>query len=93
MRGIGQYFEREQMQIDNYQEASELTEKMKANLPIRAHPTKELIKGLKAQGQSIDSDRTFEITSVSYSGDMGGITCALRPTQKIKKYLLFQSPI
>jgi hypothetical protein len=65
------------MQIDDYRAEQALTEKIKANLPIQVFPTKELVKGLKAQGKSIDATQTFNIQDVFYSGDMGGITCAL----------------
>jgi hypothetical protein len=62
------------MQIDDYRAAQALTEKIKTNSPIQVFPTKELVKGLKAQGKSIDATQTFNIQDVFYSGDMGGIT-------------------
>lgn len=66
------------MQIDNYEEGQTLTEKIKENLPIKASPTKQLVQSLRQQGKTIRSDQFYEIDSVFYSGDMGGITCALK---------------
>lgn len=66
------------MQIDDYAQATALTEKLKASLPLQVRPTPQLEKGLKAQGKRIDPNRTYTVESVFYSGDMGGITCALR---------------
>jgi hypothetical protein len=66
------------MEIDDYEVAISLTEKLAANLPITAYPTKNMIKGLKAQGQTIDPNQEFSISEVNYSGDMGGIMCVLK---------------
>ena len=65
------------MQIDDYQEAIALTEKLQANLPIKARPTKELIKSLREQGKSVNPNHEFSINYVNYSGDFGGIMCAI----------------
>ncbi len=65
------------MEIDDYNAAIALTEKLAANLPIKAYPTRNMIKGLKAQGQRIDPNQEFSICEVNYSGDMGGIMCVL----------------
>lgn len=35
------------MQIDNYEEAQALTEKLKANLPIKVLPAKHLVQSLR----------------------------------------------
>lgn len=67
------------MQIDDYTQAMELTEKLKASLPLQVYPTKQMVKGLKAQGKPLDPNRKYTVDSVFYSGDMGGITCALKP--------------
>ena len=66
------------MQIDNYAEAQALTEKLAANVPITVTPTKQLVKTLRQQGETIDPKQSYEIDSVLYSGDMGGITCVLK---------------
>ena len=65
------------MQIDDHQEALALTEKLQANLPIKARPTKELIKSLREQGESVEPNQEFSINYVNYSGDLGGIMCAI----------------
>ena len=66
------------MQIDDYAQAIELTEKLKASLPLQVRPTQQMAKGLKAQGKALDPDREYTVDSVLYSGDMGGITCTLK---------------
>jgi hypothetical protein len=66
------------MQIDDYKEAQALTEKLKASLPVKVFPTKQLVQSLRQQGKSIKTDQPYEIDSVFYAGDMGGITCALK---------------
>lgn len=72
------------MQIDDYEEGQALTEKLKANLPVKVFPTKQLVQSLRQQGKSIKPNYPYEIDSVFYSGDMGGITYALKgdPTDK-----------
>jgi hypothetical protein len=66
------------MQIDDYEEGQALTEKIKANLPIKAFPTKHLVQSLRQQGKSMNLNQPYKIDSVFYSGDMGGISCALK---------------
>jgi hypothetical protein len=72
-------------QIDDYNAAQALTEKIKTNLPIQAHASQEIIKGLQAQGKSIHPNQEFTIQSVFYAGDMGGITCALKSQPEDKE--------
>jgi hypothetical protein len=66
------------MQIDDYAQAIELTEKLKASLPLQVRPTQQMAKGMKAQGKALDPNREYTVDSVLYSGDMGGITCTLK---------------
>ncbi|KAM3099029.1 hypothetical protein ACKFKG_04345 [Phormidesmis sp. 146-35] len=66
------------MQIDDYAQAMELTEKLKASLPLQVYPTKQMAKRLKAQGKFLDPSRQYTVDSVIYAGDMGGITCSLK---------------
>jgi len=73
------------MQIDNYEEGQALTEKIKANLPIQVFPTKQLVQSLRQQGKTIHSNQSYEIDSAFYSGDMGGITCALKSNSTDKE--------
>lgn len=73
------------MQIDNYEEGQALTEKLKANLPVKVFPTKQLVQSLQQQGKTIRSNQAYEIDSVFYSGDMGGITCALKGNSEDKE--------
>lgn len=66
------------MHIDNYEEGEALTKKIKANLPMKVLPTKQLVQSLRQQGKFMKVNQPYEIDSVFYSGDMGGITCTLK---------------
>jgi len=65
------------MIIDDYDAAISLTEKLKQSLPIKARAAKPFLKTLKQRGDGANPDREFEIESVDYSGDAGGIMCVL----------------
>lgn len=65
------------MMIDNYDAAVALTEKLKESLPIKARAGKPFLKTLKQREEDTDPGREFEIDYVAYSGDDGGIMCAL----------------
>lgn len=77
------------MQIDNYAEAMELTKKLEQNLPIVVRPGKPFLKTLRERGETVTPDQEFTIDYVNYSGDMGGIMCALasNPEQK-ERYVI-----
>ncbi|WP_315789393.1 hypothetical protein [Fischerella sp. JS2] len=77
------------MIIDNYDAAVALTEKLQASLPIKARAGKEFLKTLKQRGEATDPDQEFLIDSVNYSGDMGGIMCALASnTEEKERYVV-----
>jgi hypothetical protein len=65
--------------VEDVEEATRLTEAMKAYLPISARPTRELIKLLRKQGTSMSDRQTLSITSVFYGGNEMGIACAITP--------------
>lgn len=65
------------MIIDDYDAAISLTEKLKQSLPIKARAAKPFLKTLKQRGENANPNREFEIQSVDYSGDAGGIMCVL----------------
>ena len=65
--------------IDDYDQAVALTEKLKAHLPITVYATPKMLKTMEAQGQKCSRNQEFTIEQVFYAGDMGGITCALKP--------------
>lgn len=65
--------------IDNYEEAIALTQKMEAQLPIWVHPTPQLLKTIEEKGEKrYKTTDLFEIDSLFYAGDMGGITCTFK---------------
>jgi hypothetical protein len=66
-----------QMTVDNYLEATELTKKLEASLPIKVKAGKEFIKMLKKRGEIVNPEKEFEVNWVAYSGDEGGIMCRL----------------
>jgi len=63
--------------IDNYAEAMELVEKMKAQLPISARPTKTFIQAMRQNRVKVKSGQDLQIDDVLYMGDEGGIGCAI----------------
>lgn len=65
--------------IDDYDQVIALTEKLNAHLPITVYATPELLKTMEAKGVKCSRDQELTIDEVFYAGDMGGITCALRP--------------
>lgn len=65
------------MKVDNYREATALTEKLKASLPIKVKAAKEFLKMLKKRGEIANPEKEFEVNWVAYSGDEGGIMCKL----------------
>ena len=64
--------------IDNYAKAMELVRKMKAHLPIPARPTKTFIQALRYNEMKVRSGQNLQIESVLYTGDEGGISCAIQ---------------
>lgn len=74
------------MIIDDYDAALSLTEKLKERLPIKARPAKPFLKTLKQRGENAHLDREFEIESVDYSGDAGGIMCVLAADPNTKEH-------
>jgi len=75
------------MQIDNYAAAKALTKKMSANLPITVYLHQKVLKGLREQGHTVDTNDTkipYSVRKVSYSGDAGGIMCILEENPENK---------
>ena len=70
--------------IDNLEQAIELMEEMKASLPIPARPTPELRQTLSGRSGDLPPEAEWEIESVFYLGDEGGIACGLRTAQSSK---------
>lgn len=68
--------------IDHLPDAFQLVDKMNAQLPITARPTKELVNMLRKQGVELDRYRDVLIKQVMYMGDEGGITCDITPAGK-----------
>jgi hypothetical protein len=70
------------LSVDNLEDATQLTEKMKANLPISARPTRETLKMLRKQGYPLSDRQTLSINSVFYGGNEMGIACEITPPGK-----------
>jgi hypothetical protein len=71
------------MQIDNFEEAQALTVQLEQTLPFQIRPGKEFLKMVRDQGKSISSETVFTVDRVIYSGDIGGINCALMPWSEV----------
>jgi hypothetical protein len=59
-----------------------LVEEMKKYLPIPARFTEDSYQYLKQKGIYTDSNREININNVFYSGDAGGIVCAIEGNEK-----------
>ena len=68
-----------QLTIDDPQKVETLLEKMEHHLPIRAEIQRGTAGYLIAQGVSIPPHRQVSIQQIFYSGDEGGIMCAISP--------------
>jgi hypothetical protein len=76
------------MGIDDYLTAQALTEKISANLPITAYLAKNYIKRSAAQGEILDPKTPYTVEWVGYSGDEGGIMCAIKESIQNNKKLV-----
>jgi hypothetical protein len=63
-------------------ESETLIEEMKKYLPIPARFTKDSYQYLKQKGIYTDPNREVNISNVFYSGDAGGIVCAIEGDEK-----------
>jgi hypothetical protein len=67
------------MQIDNFEEAQSLSNRLEKTLPFQVRLGKELLKMMRDRGESVSADAVFNVNLVKYSGDIGGINCGLEP--------------
>jgi hypothetical protein len=65
------------MQIDNFKEAQALTAQVEKTLPFQVRPGKEFLKMMRDRGESVTDKTDITVSSVVYTGDMGGINCTL----------------
>ena len=71
--------------IDDQEKTMKLLEKLSAQLPITAYPGKGLMATVESSGESVDEKMQLQIGEVIYSGDEGGILCALNPWTNSKQ--------
>jgi hypothetical protein len=67
------------MQIDNFEEAQALTAQLEKTLPFQVRPGKEFLKMMRDRGATVSDKTDIKVSSVVYTGDMGGINCTLEP--------------
>jgi hypothetical protein len=65
------------MKIDDRSAAIALTEKLKASLPMKVRPGKQFLRMLKEKGEITNPEQEYQVSSVLYNGDEGGISYAL----------------
>ena len=65
------------MQIDNFKEAQALTAQLEKTLPFQVRPGKEFLKMMRDRGEPVSDKTDIMVSSVLYTGDMGGINCTL----------------
>ena len=73
--------------LDDQQQVKVLMKQMKAALPIPATLTSKLVRSLRAQGRSFRK-REILIHRILYSGDEGGILCAITPPGAAKEVVV-----
>ena len=69
--------------IDNYEETIELIKALEAVLPFMVYPEKRLVKQLNSQGVSVKIGEELPVSSILYTGDMGGITFNIKIHQAL----------
>jgi len=65
------------MQIDNYEEAQNLNDRLQATIPFQVRLNKGLIATMRNNGDKANADTIFSVDLVKYAGDLGGINCGL----------------
>ena len=65
------------LMIDNYEKAMELLKKMENHIPIPIIFTKNLQNCLRQNNIAPSENNQFQIESVHYMGDEGGICCEI----------------
>lgn len=73
------------MQIDDLEAADIFAEKLQSSVPIKVTPAKEFLQTLREKGESATSKDKFIVDWVKYSGDVGGIMCAVVPREPDKQ--------
>jgi hypothetical protein len=63
--------------IDQHEKTDMLLKKLEASLPIEANITPSLAKVLEEKSPDTPVPAKCNVTSVFYTGDMGGIICGL----------------
>ncbi len=63
------------MPIDNFAAAQDLTDRLKATIPFRVQANKQLLARVQNEGYLANTDTSFDVDLVAYSGDIGGINC------------------
>lgn len=63
--------------IDHFEQAIELMEDMRAELPIAVQPTPELLQTLKNKSRVLPAEDEWRIDFLFYAGDEGGIVCGI----------------
>ena len=74
--------EKRHAMIDDYVQAMELMQKMKAHLPIPARPTGAFIQAMRENEVKVSARQYLQIDSVLYLGDEGGIGCSIQLPDK-----------
>jgi hypothetical protein len=76
------------MLIDNPATVFSLLEQMHEHLPIRAFPTREIVRTLRRGGVKASADRALCVKHVLYAGDEAGIACDVTPARDAKTVVL-----
>ena len=63
--------------MDIKEQYEALTQKLQQALPLKAYPTRELVRSLRDKGNLITLKSELTITTVHNSGDISGIMCVI----------------
>ena len=63
--------------VDDYFEARMLVEQIKEGLPLKAYPSKSLLRAESSIKRSVNIGDELTVIDVDYGGDTGGIMCVL----------------
>jgi hypothetical protein len=63
--------------MNNFDQYAEITTRILENLPLSAHPSRELVQIFRTNGHPITLKTELQVTSVHNSGDISGIMCTI----------------
>ncbi len=63
--------------IDDLRTVESLMERIRADLPMRAHVSRDVLRTLRREAPAASFSHRCDVTDIHYAGDEGGILCSL----------------